>query len=103
MVSDDPILWYSQAGGMGVVFLFTEEKPMREKEEAQRLRLMEQELAGLAEHLDQSRLEWRGQLDEMKLEIESLKAFLLERDPQFSGHFSKIKAQVFREKNPEWM
>lgn len=76
---------------------------MREKEQAQRLHLMEKELAVLAEHLDRSRLEWRGQLDEMKLEIESLKAFLLERDPQFPGHFSKIKAQVFRDKNPEWM
>lgn len=76
---------------------------MSEKELAQRLHLMERELAVLAEHLDQSRLEWRGQVDEMRLEIESLKAFLLERDPQFSGHFSKIKNQIFREKNPEWM
>ncbi|MDX1763631.1 MAG: hypothetical protein R3231_04860 [bacterium] len=76
---------------------------MRERDEVQRLDLMEKELAVLAEHLDRARLEWRGQLDEMKLEIESLKAFLLEGNPQFSGHFNKIKAEVIREKNPEWM
>jgi hypothetical protein len=96
---------YLESGSCGI---FKEpssrkEGPMREKEISDKLNLIEREFGVLVEDLDKVRLEWRGQMDEIRIEIESLKAFLQKGDPEFSAHFKKIKTQTLREKNPEWI
>ncbi len=76
---------------------------MKEKETVQRIRLLEQEIRVLVEELDKQKLDMRGQLDELRLEIESLKGFLQREHPEFPETFRKMKEQTIQNKNPEWM
>ncbi|OIP62737.1 MAG: hypothetical protein CO150_08300 [Nitrospirae bacterium CG_4_9_14_3_um_filter_53_35] len=75
---------------------------MKEKELETRISLLERELSVLVEELDKLKLDHRGELDTLRIEIETLKSFLEKRHSDFAGIFDRIKSETLAEKNPEW-
>jgi regulator of replication initiation timing len=76
---------------------------MNEKETAKRLHLLEKEIGVLVEDLDGCKLDLRSQLDDLRLEVETLKDFLQQQFPAFPDSYRNIKYRTCQEKNPEWM
>lgn len=76
---------------------------MNEKEMTKRISLLERELSVLVEDLDKSKLDFRSELDTLRLEVESLKTILTRYHTDFSGTFKKIKTHTMMEKDPEWI
>lgn len=68
---------------------------------ADRVALLEQEIATLTDLAFALRRSHRADLDEMKLEIETLKLFLSARHDDFWSAYSELRHQVNREVAPE--
>ena len=68
---------------------------------ADRVVLLEQEIATLTDEALALRRAHRADLDEMKLEIETLKLFLSARHDGFWSTYSELRQQVNREVAPE--
>jgi regulator of replication initiation timing len=76
---------------------------MNEKETAKRLHLLEKEIGVLVDDLDASKLDLRGQIDDLRIEMETLKNLMHQQFPDFPASFRKAKEQTCQEQNPEWI
>jgi hypothetical protein len=76
---------------------------MDEIKNTKRISLLERELGVLVEDLDKSKLDFRSELDLLRIELEALKAFLMISHPEFSEEFKRVKSETLFEKNPEWI
>ncbi len=75
---------------------------MNEKETTKKISLLERELGMLVEELDKNKLDFRSEIDLLRIELEALKGFLKMSHPEFTEEFRKVKSETLREKNPEW-
>ncbi len=76
---------------------------MNEKETAKRLHLLEKEIGVLVDDLDAGKLDLRSRIDDLRIEMETLKSFLEQQYPDFPASFRKAKEQTCQEQNPEWI
>ncbi|MEK7846819.1 MAG: hypothetical protein AAB257_07650 [Nitrospinota bacterium] len=76
---------------------------MKEIEMEEKIHFIEKELDVLADGIENSKLSLKAEVDELKIEIESIKSYLKEASPDFKKRFQKIRDKIIQEKNPEWI
>lgn len=76
---------------------------MKEIEMEEKIHFIEKELDVLADGIENSKLSLKAEVDELKIEIESIKSYLKEASPDFKKGFQKIRDKIIQEKNPEWI
>lgn len=76
---------------------------MKEIEMEEKIHFIEKELDVLADGIENSKLSLKAEVDELKIEIESIKSYLKEASPDFKKRFPKIRDKIIQEKNPEWI
>jgi septal ring factor EnvC (AmiA/AmiB activator) len=64
-------------------------------------KLLDRELKVLTEAFEKFQEETRAQFDKLELEVKALQAFFETHSPEFKRFFKEIRAQVFKEVNPE--
>jgi hypothetical protein len=76
---------------------------MKEKEVEDRLHFLEKQVNALEDGIENGKLSFKGEIDEIKIELESIKSCLKEIHPDFKKRFSETKKKITLEKNPEWI
>ena len=57
----------------------------------------------LEDGVENGKLTFKGDIDEIKIELEAIKSYLKEIYPDFKKKFPEIKKKITLEKNPEWI
>jgi hypothetical protein len=65
------------------------------------LKLLKEELSVQGDLLEQERLERKTEIDELRLELETLRHYLEEKDPEFRKRFCEIRDRKRQKWNPE--
>lgn len=76
---------------------------MKEIEMEEKIHFIEKELDVLADGIENSKLSLKAEVDELKIEFESIKSYLKEVSPDFKKRFPRIRDKIIQEKNPEWI
>ena len=76
---------------------------MEEKELEGKLHFLEKEVSALEDGVENGKLTFKGDIDEIKIELEAIKSYLKEIHPDFKKKFPEIKKIITLEKNPEWI
>ena len=76
---------------------------MEEKELEGKLHFLEKEVSALEDGVKNGKLTFKGDIDEIKIEVEAIKSYLREIHPDFKKKFSEIKKKITLEKDPEWI
>lgn len=76
---------------------------MKEKEVEDRLHFLEKEVNVLEDGIDNGKLTFQSKIDEVQIEVESIKSYLKEVHPDFKKRFPAIKKKTTLETNPEWI
>jgi hypothetical protein len=73
------------------------------KEIHQRFHLLQQEVESAISLVEEARLNGAAVADALKIEVEALRRFMEDYDPDFARRYAELRTQVIHEVNPEWM
>jgi hypothetical protein len=74
---------------------------MKAAEIEEQFRLLQREVALAGDAVEACQSETRASLDALRLEVETLKRYLLSLHPDGAERFAAVRAQVMREVDPE--
>ena len=74
---------------------------VKESELEQQRRLVDEELESLAEEIADIKLSYRGEIDDLKLELKAVQLVLSQIHPEFDEKFKSIMEKVRLEISPE--
>lgn len=74
---------------------------VKESELEQQRRLMDEELESLAEEIADIKLSYRGEIDDLKLELKAVQLVLSQIHPEFDEQFKSMMEKVRLEISPE--
>lgn len=74
---------------------------MKEFEMMEKLKLLEQEIAFLGKMVENIKLDSKEKVDNIKIELGALKAYLSQMDPEFKKKYPRIKKKVLMGIEPE--
>lgn len=74
---------------------------MSDTQALKKIELLEKELASLTDELLELKREHRAQLDDVHLELETIKLVLAENRHDFATHFAAVRQHADREIAPE--
>lgn len=69
----------------------------------QRVRLLEKEIETTATQLEETRLGLISALNQLKAEIEAVKAFLHRTHPDFRNSHQRLREEAVETMDPEWI
>ena len=68
----------------------------------QRVRLLEKQVESTVALFQQTKLDLVSAVDNLKIEVETLKVFIKRLHPEFEQAYSEIREEVVRQVDPEW-
>ena len=75
---------------------------MSERDLLERLHLLSAELEALAERVQRVELEARSEVDELKIDLETVRRFIDDHHPEFAKVFPSLRESVLRTVDPEF-
>ena len=75
---------------------------MSSKDTERRLRLMEKQVEAAVSLLQDTKIDLLSKNDSLKIEIETLKAFLQRSHPELENSYQAMRDEVLRNIDPEW-
>lgn len=75
---------------------------MSSKDTERRLRLMEKQVEAAVSLLQDTKIDLLSKNDSLKIEIETLKAFLQRSHPELENSYQAMRDEVLRNMDPEW-
>jgi hypothetical protein len=74
---------------------------MKEVAIQERIRLIEKEMDLLGESIDRIRMDFKEQVATLRIELDTLKAFLTQVYPEFKTHYPRIKKMIREKMDPD--
>ncbi|HWP58499.1 MAG TPA: hypothetical protein VNL14_11465 [Candidatus Acidoferrales bacterium] len=75
---------------------------MEEKDLEQRFRLLMQQVESAVSFCQETKRNLQAAIDSLRIEVETLRAYLEKRDPDLARTYAKLKDEILEKTDPEW-
>jgi hypothetical protein len=76
---------------------------MEDADIAQKLHLLQEEIEATVSLMTEARLDLKGAIDLLRIELEVLKSYMQRYHPDFSASYPKLREDAIQAIDPEWI